>query len=152
MKQIKFQLYFFYIKDHSILRDLLSHQITHLNIDIQNETTSELSKIASNILALILSLTKRLTHLNFYQVFSHRKTWISMYGLPRTSCMSSNLTQLKINVESFLECLYLLDGRLHSLSKLIINVRKFSYERKPSYVNDTVNIISMIIFPIKIYC
>src|ERR1700733_11695133 len=110
MKQIKFHICFFYIKDHSILRDLLTHQITHLNIDIQNETTSQLSEISSNILALILSLTKRLIHFNFCQLFSHRRTWISIYYLPQTRHMSSSLTQLKISVETFLDCLYLLDG------------------------------------------
>jgi hypothetical protein len=66
--------------------------------------------------------------------------------------MSSSLTQLKINVENFVDCLYLLDGRLESLSKLIINVGNISHEDKPSPVNGAVNIISMIIFSIKIYC
>ncbi|CAF0740500.1 unnamed protein product [Rotaria sordida] len=129
------KLLFQYLTDHSILRDLLPNQITHLNIDIQNETISQLSEIASNIFALILSLTKRLIHLNFCQLFSHRRTWISIYYLPEISSMSSNLTELKINVETFFDWLYLLDGRLDSLSKLIINVRKFLYKHKPSYIN-----------------
>ncbi|CAF1440389.1 unnamed protein product [Rotaria sordida] len=129
------KLLFQYLTDHSILRDLLPNQITHLNIDIQNETISQLSEIASNIFALILSLTKRLIHLNFCQLFSHRRTWISIYYLLEISSMSSNLTELKINVETFFDWLYLLDGRLDSLSKLIINVRKFLYKHKPSYIN-----------------
>jgi hypothetical protein len=36
--------------------------------------------------------------------------------------MSSTLIKLKINVPHFTDCLYLLDGRLESLSTLIINV------------------------------
>ncbi len=46
---------------------------------------------------------------------------LSMY------CMSSTLTVLKINVKTFDDCLYLLDGRLDSLLKLIIHVKEISY-------------------------
>jgi hypothetical protein len=38
--------------------------------------------------------------------------------------MSSTLIKLKINVSTFVDCLYLLDGRLDSLSTLIINVEE----------------------------
>ncbi|CAF3914460.1 unnamed protein product, partial [Rotaria sordida] len=129
------KILFQYLKDHSILRDLLINQITYLNIDIQNGIIPQLSEITSNIFALILSLTKRLIHLNVCHLFSHRRTWISIYYLPEISHMFSNLTQLKINVETFFDCLYLLDGRLNSLSKLIINVREFELHSKPSYIN-----------------
>jgi hypothetical protein len=37
--------------------------------------------------------------------------------------MSSTLIKLKINVATFFDCLYMLDGRLDFLSTLIINVR-----------------------------
>jgi hypothetical protein len=117
------------------------------DIDIQNGIILQLSEITSNIFALILSLTKRLIHLNFCHLFSHRRTWISIYYLPEISHMSSNLTQLKINVETFFDYLYLLDGRLNSLSKLIINVREFELHPKPSYINGWVNIILIIMFP-----
>ncbi|CAF3843708.1 unnamed protein product [Rotaria sp. Silwood1] len=49
--------------------------------------------------------------------------------------MSSSLTELKINVETFYDCLYFLDGRLGSLTKLIINVNKVPFEHIPSYIN-----------------
>ena len=131
---------------------MLTHQITHVNIDIQTETTSKPFKIASNILDLILSLTTRLTHLNFCQVYSHRETWIPIFDQPRTTRLSLNLTELIINVECYSDCLYLLDGCLNSLSKLIISVREFSVRRERKYANGWVNIISMIIFSIEIYC
>jgi hypothetical protein len=150
-------IFVFYIQDNSILRNLLTQQITHLNIDIQNETTSQLSEISSNIFALILSLAKRLIHLNFCQLFPQRKMSsciyellptscnlsICVYKLPQTICMSSSLTELKINVATFDDCLYLLDGHLHCLSKLIINVKEFPYKR--SYGNGWVSIISIIV-------
>ena len=135
---------FFIIKDDSILRNLLTEQITHLNIDIQNETTSQLSEILSNIFALILSLCKRLINLNFCQLFSHRNSSICIFKLSSTSCISSTLTKLKINVETFDDCLYLLDGRLNCLSTLIIHVKKISFTL--SNIDNTVSIISIIVF------
>ncbi|CAF1537253.1 unnamed protein product [Rotaria sordida] len=46
--------------------------------------------------------------------------------MPSTSCVSSTLTKLNINVDTFDDCLYILDGRLDSLSVLIINIREIS--------------------------
>ena len=63
--------------------------------------------------------------------------------------MSSSLTQLKINVESFVDCLFLLDGRLDSLSKLIINVRETSSRDIQPRGQILVNIIPVIIFSVK---
>ncbi|CAF1295842.1 unnamed protein product [Rotaria sordida] len=117
----KEEILFQYLIDYSILRDLLTQQITHLNIDIQNEKISELSEISSNIFVLILSLCKRLIYLNFCQLFSYRNSSICIYELPKTRCTSSTLTELKINVATFNDCLYLLDGNFDYLSKLIIN-------------------------------
>jgi hypothetical protein len=150
-------IFLFYIEDHSNLRKLLTQQITHLNIDIQNERTLQLSEISSNIFALILSLAKRLIHLNFCQLFPHRKVSsgiykllptscnlsVCVYELPQTSCMSSSLTELKINVATFDDCRYLLDGHLHCLSKLIINVKK--YPDKHLYWSNDVSRVSIIV-------
>jgi hypothetical protein len=63
--------------------------------------------------------------------------------------MSSSLTELKINVETFYDCLYFLDGRLDSLTKLIINVKKVPFEHIPSHINCEVNIILIIMFSKK---
>jgi hypothetical protein len=53
--------------------------------------------------------------------------------------MSSTLNVLKINVKTFDDCLYLLDGRLQFLSKLIIHVAKISYT--PRTIDNMVSII-----------
>ncbi|CAF1593808.1 unnamed protein product [Adineta steineri] len=42
--------------------------------------------------------------------------------LPSNSFSSSNLTHLYINVETFGDCLYLLDGRLKKLTTFCVNV------------------------------
>ncbi|CAF1321852.1 unnamed protein product [Adineta steineri] len=125
----KEEILYQYLIDYSILRDLLTHQITHLNIDIQSDEIPKLlSKISLNIFTLILSLCQRLTNLNFCQLFSYRNSFISLFNLPETSCSYSTLIELKINVATFNDCLYLLDGRFDSLSKLTINVKRIGCE------------------------
>ncbi|CAF1385097.1 unnamed protein product [Rotaria sordida] len=63
-----------YLTDDSILRDLLSKQITHLNIDIKNGNRVSF-EITSKIFVLILSLCKNLIDLNFCDLFFERKHW-----------------------------------------------------------------------------
>ncbi|CAF1482210.1 unnamed protein product [Rotaria sordida] len=56
-----------------ILRNLLSEQITDLNIDIQYDIIAQSTISLSEKFALILSLSKRLISLNFCQLFHYRK-------------------------------------------------------------------------------
>jgi hypothetical protein len=58
--------------------------------------------------------------------------------------MASTLIKLKIKVTNFADCLYLLDGRLDSLSTLIIYVGKIFDPRKD--IGSKVSRILMIIF------
>ncbi|CAF3052962.1 unnamed protein product [Rotaria sp. Silwood2] len=111
-----------YLRDDLILRDLLTKQITHLNIDIK--TTEKIcSKTSSKIFALILSLCKKLIVLNFCDMFPTQKYWGTCFYLLWKSYRPSTLVKLKINVATLTDCLYLLDGPLVCLSTLIINVR-----------------------------
>ncbi len=98
-----------------------------------------LSKTLSNIFVSILSLCQRLVNLNFCQLSEYRSLSISICKLS-SSCMSSTLSTLKINVATFNDCLYLLDGRLHCLSKLIIHVKK-TISFMSSTIDNTVSII-----------
>ncbi|CAF4030473.1 unnamed protein product, partial [Adineta steineri] len=111
-----------YLTDDSILRDLLSEQITHLNIDIRN-ADRESTEITSKIFVLILSLCKKLTELNFCDLFFERKHWNSISYLTATSLRSSTLTKLKINLEIFPDCLFLLNGDFECLTTLIVHVQ-----------------------------
>ncbi len=63
-------------------------------------------------------------------------------------CLSSTLTNLTIKVNSFDDCLYLLNGCLQSLSTLIIRTRKISVSS--SNIDRTVS-INMIIEYVQIY-
>jgi len=56
------------------------------------------------------------------------------------NCTSSTLTELIIDVETFNDCLYLLDGSFNCLSKLIIYVLEIAYT-----IETTDNIVSIIV-------
>ncbi|CAF5023462.1 unnamed protein product, partial [Rotaria socialis] len=71
--------------------------------------------------ALILSISKCLIDLTFTE-----RIRISFSNLPSTSCVSSTLIKLKINVNTFDDCLYLLDGCLQYLSIMIIDIDEIS--------------------------
>jgi hypothetical protein len=134
----------FLIEGDPILRNLLKNQITHLNIDIKNKKTREACRTVTNIFQFILSLCERLVHLNFRDLFSHRKIPVRISNLSLISCISSTLNKLIINVMIFDDCLYLLDGRLQSLSTLIIHVSIISSTL--SRIDYTVSVMLIIIF------
>ncbi|CAF1037544.1 unnamed protein product [Adineta steineri] len=110
-----------YLTDDLVLRDLLTKQITHLNIDMKMPEGSD-SETISKIFQLILSLCKNLISLNFCDMYPTRSCFNHLHYLFQESYMPSSLNKLKINLPVLTYCLYLLDGPLVSLSTLIINV------------------------------
>ncbi|CAF4042645.1 unnamed protein product [Rotaria sp. Silwood2] len=109
------------LTSNTILRKLLKEQITCLKIDVKDKPTKPSPETFSVILAFILCVCKRLIKLNFCQSY-HRSTFCT-FELSLTNFKSSILTTLKINVKTFGDCLYLLDGRFNCLSTLIIYVK-----------------------------
>ncbi|UJR13284.1 hypothetical protein I4U23_000303 [Adineta vaga] len=81
-----------------------------------------LRNLMKQILALIFSLCKNLTDLNFCDMFPTRTYATSINHLSSSRYVSSSLTKLKINVSNITDCTYILDGCLN-LSILIIKVR-----------------------------
>lgn len=110
------------IEDDSILRHLLSKQITHLHIDISTAEGTNCWHLVSNIFTIVLSLCERLVELEFSQYIDEVTQTTPQCYLIRSNFLSSTLTKLKINVANIYDCLLLLDGRLEYLSILIINV------------------------------
>ncbi len=106
-----------------VLRDLLTKQITRLNIDIIRPAEC-LSMVVPNIFGLILSLCKNLTVLHFCDMFITRKCWTAVIFLPSESSICSTLIKLKIKVANLMDCICLLDGRLESLSTLIVSAQE----------------------------
>lgn len=104
---------------------IVTQQITHLTIDIhQNFNGARTTEIPSAIFGLILNSCQRLVYLNFCD-FYRQCTVISILNTPIN--ISSTLTTLKVLVRTFDDCLYLLNGRLTSLSTLIMHVCKVSH-------------------------
>ena len=71
---------------------------------------------------LILSLAKKLTSFTFELGEVIETGQLPSIDLPLASRMYSSLTKLVVNVNSFDECLTLLDGRFESLSDFAIHV------------------------------
>ncbi|CAF5058439.1 unnamed protein product, partial [Rotaria sp. Silwood1] len=64
---------------------------------------------------------------------------LSFVDLPSNTFVSSNLTKLRITVDSFGDCLRLLDGRLNQLSTfivIIVNVKDSSSTEFNSVSNE----------------
>ena len=122
LKKIRLFSFFSIIEDDLTLRNILRNQITHLHIDVC--TTSEVnSNTVSNTFELVLSLCERLTELDLSEGFFRKGLRRpSVFLIHNKNFLSSTLTKLKINVATLFDCLLLLDGRLDSLSTLIINV------------------------------
>ena len=140
---------FFKFSGNSILRHLVTQQILHLSIDVSYEPEPSAptilptaSKILSCLFTLILSGCHRLISLNFCQLFYDRKTRICINRYRSTSCTSSTLTKLKVNVTTFCDCLYLLEY-LKCLSTLIIDVKIIALT---CLLIKKVNIISSLLF------
>jgi hypothetical protein len=67
---------------------------------------------------MILSTCERLCDLTFNQCILDKNLRVSIFNLPTTSCVSLTLTKLN----TFDDCLYLLDGRLECFSTLIVDI------------------------------
>lgn len=91
-----------------------------------------------DIFSLILCIGEYLTDLTFSQSWSDERITFSFFNVISTSCVSSSLTKLVINLQTFDDCLYLLDGRLKHLSILIISMMKI--DNSSSNIDNTVSI------------
>ncbi len=105
-----------------ILLNLLYEQITSLIIDVNDKTDESHTEYYSLVFHLILEWCQRLNKLHFcsyYYRWENRPVYFSSFN-----CKSTILTELKVNINCFDECLYLFDGHFPSLSILILNVEK----------------------------
>jgi hypothetical protein len=116
----------------------LKKQIRSLVIDMNDKLTDETSiEYYSIIFDFILNLCERLTKFHFCPYNYRLKIWPVQFS--SMNCKSAILSELKIEIDSFSECLYLFDGHFPSLSILIINVKQIKYTSRIR--KNTVNII-----------
>ena len=96
-------------------------QITSLIIDMNDKSSGEASREnLSFIFSFTLYICRRLTKFHFCR-YPHRST-SRVLRLSSWKGKSSTLTELKLKVESFDDCLHLFDGDFPSLSTLVIAV------------------------------
>ncbi|CAF4645556.1 unnamed protein product, partial [Rotaria sp. Silwood2] len=135
----------------TILRRLLTNQITHLNVEINGDRRGDLSdENELNMFELILSLGEYLIDLTFSQWFPNRDFEIPTLNITSTSCVSSTLTKLNIEVNTFDDCLYLLDGRLQCLSTFIIEIFEIFYSS--ANINNTKKLPNLKYFSLTSEC
>ena len=107
--------------DEPSLRSIFQEQITNLTLinDDEDRTICLLENYPTNVYSHILTFFKNLKEFSIMGPSA-----ISMYPglslcyLPSTTFSSPILTHLYINVKTFDDCLYLLDGRLRKLTTL----------------------------------
>ena len=75
---------------------------------------------------LILSLAERVTSFSFEQSVVTERGLLAPVHQPSSSVMYSSLTKLNVHIESFDECLAILDGRFESLSDCSIYIPSIS--------------------------
>jgi hypothetical protein len=83
----------------------------------------------TNVYIKLPDFFENLTYLSCIGSFVTGNPVLSFVDLPSTAFVSSNLTKLCINVDSFGDCLYLLDGRLNQLYTfivIIVNLKDYS--------------------------
>ncbi|CAF1371554.1 unnamed protein product [Adineta steineri] len=97
-----------YFTNESSLRSVFQEQFTNL-ILIKNDKNKDVAKIFEPSVVL-------------YPYLSLYYPPLSLFNLPSTTFSSPILTHLYINVETFADCLYLLDGRLRKLTTLCVIV------------------------------
>ncbi len=114
----------FGVLDDSPFERIFKQQITDLTL-IYNDNdgiVSLLKDYTINIYAHILNFFKNLQNLTINGSSIAAYPGLSLCDLPSTTFSSSILTKLCINISTFDDCLYLLDGRLNQLNTLIIRI------------------------------
>ncbi|CAF1246936.1 unnamed protein product [Rotaria magnacalcarata] len=111
-------LYGLGLHDETPLTRLLQNKITSLVIDtiLYEDTFTEGAKRA-DVFACILILFSKLECLHYGSSYWDQP----LFQIPPT-ISSSTLLELHVILETFTDCLYLLDGRFNSLQKLFVDV------------------------------
>jgi hypothetical protein len=93
----------------------------------------------ANVYSHILTFFKNLKNLNVIESSTVSYPPLSFCDLPLTTFSSSILTHLYIDVYSFDDCLYLLDGRLRQLTTLFVNVYSMDESSGTVHIHNTVS-------------
>ena len=130
MRNISLHCFFYSLccLDNSVFRHIFKHQITDLVLHNNDEYTMEtiVETYTENVYVQIMVFFENLKHLAIVSSSVSKYPPLSLVNLLATINFSSILTELRINVLLFDDCLRLLDGRLKQLTTLIVEVHCMS--------------------------
>jgi hypothetical protein len=109
--------------DESLFVHKFKHNISHLTFKINDDITNEYKlNLVTKVYARIFVIFTNLIHLEFDLEDTCGLLPSPFYQLPSTSCYSSSIVYLHVEVDCLEDCLYLLDGRLSQLHTFIVKV------------------------------
>ncbi|CAF0866218.1 unnamed protein product [Adineta steineri] len=117
------------------LFESLKTQITSIMISLNDEHRSLEEHLVTRVFIYILNMFN-LHYFNFRTSFVYDEQVSLNDLLHRQQIFSQTLNELHINVETFNDCIYLLDGRLNKLHTLYIHVSNIHSDR---LINHKVN-------------
>ncbi|CAF4642625.1 unnamed protein product [Rotaria sp. Silwood2] len=106
--------------DESSLTYINKNQISSLVVNIKYEKLGSAEGVRELIFTNIFTLFTNLQYLNFsiFAIYNKRLP----LQISSSAVISSNLLELNVCVENFVDCLYLLDGRFNKLSTLYVQI------------------------------
>jgi hypothetical protein len=129
-------IYFTMLLEGSSIARLFQEQITHIIVKTRNEVFT--NELFTDACARVLAICTNLSYLNMNQWIKGTRSRLLLRDRPLNIC-SSHLRTLSINVETFDDCLCLLDGRLDQLSSFTVNIH--SIKRSPMIDDNQVGIL-----------
>ncbi|UJR29444.1 hypothetical protein I4U23_010656 [Adineta vaga] len=111
-----------YFIDKSRFAHIFKYQITHLKLSINDpERTQSMVELSTTVFARIFSVFTSVIELDFGSTSTRRySARLNISSLPPTTCFSSTIIDLRISVDTFDDCLCLLDGRLARLRRFVV--------------------------------
>ena len=112
-------IYILYL-DELLFRYNFKKQIT--DFTLSNDYNGKIGAVhqRTDVYVKLLDFFENLNSLSCSGSFVDGNPILSFIDLPSTTLVSPNLTKLSITVDSFGDCLCLLDGRLNQLSTFIV--------------------------------
>ncbi len=119
---------FLFCLDESLFIQKFKQNISHLVLTINDDiTTAHMLEQTTNIYARIFILFPNLTHFEFDLEDTCGLSPTPFNHSPSTSCYSSSIIYLRVQLDCLDDCLYLLDGRLSQLHTFIVEVSRMRY-------------------------
>ncbi|CAF1019815.1 unnamed protein product [Rotaria sordida] len=129
--------------DEILSSGIFKDQITTLILTIDNNNNDDYEEMllsATNIFDYIFTVFTNLIHLIFYESSFKNRVPLYFADPPSHTFRSSTLLRLNVRLESFNDCLYLLDGRFNQLHTLYVDLTHIQRSNKIQNQGDLSNL------------